>query len=217
MIISTLLKCSFLLVHFSFSYIVCCHFKNEFRVLNNILITLHRYSQSVCLKVIRLMNNWGRKEVEVDRLWEATKCELRENEFWFMSLIFYTENICDLVNIIFQLVNPLPYDKFWDWSISKAFADYINITSKQKFFFGLVENIVGKGENAGYQHFLLYPQCFLKASCSQFLKVWIVWQRVKELLFSRIWDVLSTRAKFIKHSMIWLESYANGNISTLCN
>ena len=25
-----------------------------------------------------------------------------------------------------------------------------------------VENIVGKGENAGYQHFLLFPQCFFK-------------------------------------------------------
>ena len=24
------------------------------------------------------------------------------------------------------------------------------------------ENIVGKGENAGYQHFLLFPQCFQK-------------------------------------------------------
>ena len=23
------------------------------------------------------------------------------------------------------------------------------------------ENIVGKGENTGYQHFLLFPQCFL--------------------------------------------------------
>ena len=27
-----------------------------------------------------------------------------------------------------------------------------------------VENIVGKGENAGYQHFLLFPQWFQKAS-----------------------------------------------------
>ena len=25
-----------------------------------------------------------------------------------------------------------------------------------------VENIVGKGENTGYQHFLLFPQCFTK-------------------------------------------------------
>ena len=32
--------------------------------------------------------------------------------------------------------------------------------------FDRVENIVGKGENAnaGYQHFLLFPQCFEKAS-----------------------------------------------------
>ena len=27
-----------------------------------------------------------------------------------------------------------------------------------------VENTVGKGENAGYQHFLLFPQCFPKLS-----------------------------------------------------
>ena len=25
-----------------------------------------------------------------------------------------------------------------------------------------LENTVGKGENAGYQHFLLFPQCFLR-------------------------------------------------------
>ena len=31
------------------------------------------------------------------------------------------------------------------------------------FVFDRVENIVGKGENAGYQHFLLFPQCFQKA------------------------------------------------------
>ena len=29
-----------------------------------------------------------------------------------------------------------------------------------------VENFVGKGENAGYQHFLLFPKCFLKVSFS---------------------------------------------------
>ena len=30
--------------------------------------------------------------------------------------------------------------------------------------FDTVENIVGKGENAGYLHFLPLPQCFHKAS-----------------------------------------------------
>ena len=29
---------------------------------------------------------------------------------------------------------------------------------------GWIENIVGIGENGGYQHFLLFPQCFQKAS-----------------------------------------------------
>ena len=32
------------------------------------------------------------------------------------------------------------------------------------FVFDRVENIVGKGENAGYKHFLLFSQCFEKAS-----------------------------------------------------
>ena len=38
------------------------------------------------------------------------------------------------------------------------------MAEKLKFVLGRVENIVEKGENAGYQHFLLFPQCFQKAS-----------------------------------------------------
>ena len=37
-------------------------------------------------------------------------------------------------------------------------------SEKLKFVMGWVENIMGKGENAGSQHFLLFPQCFQKAS-----------------------------------------------------
>ena len=36
---------------------------------------------------------------------------------------------------------------------------------KTKFCLRWVENIVGKAENAGHQHFLLFPQCFQKVSC----------------------------------------------------
>ena len=36
-----------------------------------------------------------------------------------------------------------------------------------------VENIVGKGENAGYQHFLHFPLCFQKASFLGSLQVGI--------------------------------------------
>ena len=38
-----------------------------------------------------------------------------------------------------------------------------------------VENIVGKGENAGYQQFLLFLQCSQKAFLSVLSKVGIVW------------------------------------------
>ena len=44
--------------------------------------------------------------------------------------------------------------------------------------FDRVENIVGKGENADNQHFLLFPQCFQVASSSGILKLWIVWKRL---------------------------------------
>ena len=40
--------------------------------------------------------------------------------------------------------------------------------------FDRVENIVEKGENAGYQHFLLLSQCFQKDSFLGSVKSWIV-------------------------------------------
>ena len=39
----------------------------------------------------------------------------------------------------------------------KNFADDKINVSALYFVLGKVENIVGKGENAGYQHFLLFP------------------------------------------------------------
>ena len=53
--------------------------------------------------------------------------------------------------------------------------DKVNVNKKFKFGLGRVENIVGKGENAGHQHFLLFPQCFQKPSVAGSLKVGIVW------------------------------------------
>ena len=46
----------------------------------------------------------------------------------------------------------------------KAFADNNFILAKMvQLLSERIENIVGKGENAGNQHFLLFPQCFEKA------------------------------------------------------
>ena len=40
-----------------------------------------------------------------------------------------------------------------------------------------IESIMEKVENAGDQHFLLFPQCVQNASSSMSLKVWVVWKR----------------------------------------
>ena len=61
----------------------------------------------------------------------------------------------------------LPNGKILDWSKLKAFAD--DKTNVAEMLYSLsdrVENMVGKGENAGYQHFLLFPHCFQKPSLS---------------------------------------------------
>ena len=57
--------------------------------------------------------------------------------------------------------NSLPNDNILDWSKLKAFADNkIKVLKTMIFVFDRVENIAGEKENAGYQHFLLSPQCF---------------------------------------------------------
>ena len=63
--------------------------------------------------------------------------------------------------------NPLPDDKILPLSRLIAFADNnLDVAQIAKFFSYRVENIVEKGENAGFQHFLLFPQCFQKVSFS---------------------------------------------------
>ena len=65
--------------------------------------------------------------------------------------------------------------KILDQSKLKAFADNIlNVASIVIFVFDLVENIERKGENAGYQRFLLFPQCFQKGFFLGWLKLGIV-------------------------------------------
>ena len=73
------------------------------------------------------------------------------------------------------LVNSLPKDKILDETKLKAFADdKINVAWMMISVFDRVENFVGKGENAGYQHFVLFPQCFQKTVSWGSLKVGIM-------------------------------------------
>ena len=58
----------------------------------------------------------------------------------------------------------------------------LSIRTSLKFCLGRVENMVEKGENAGYQHFLLFLHCFQMSSSPGSLRFGIVWQRVNPLL-----------------------------------
>ena len=61
-------------------------------------------------------------------------------------------------------INSLPNDKILDVTKLKAFAEYnIYVGQMMISVSDRVENIVRKGENAGYQHFLLLSPCFQKA------------------------------------------------------
>ena len=78
------------------------------------------------------------------------------------------------------------------WSKLQALADdKINLTEKLKWIFGRVANIVGKGENAGYQHFLLFPQCFQKMSSSELFKA--VKGEKAEDVHSQAWSKFLTK------------------------
>ena len=80
--------------------------------------------------------------------------------------------------------NPLPTDKILHWSKLKVFGDdKINAAEMMISFSDRVENIVGKEENAGYQDFLLFPQCFQTLFFSGSLKVGIVCERVNQLRY----------------------------------
>ena len=64
-------------------------------------------------------------------------------------------------------------DKILGWTNLKAFADVkLTVAKKMISLTDRVENIVGKGENAGYQHFLLFAQCFPKPSLLGVVKSW---------------------------------------------
>ena len=74
------------------------------------------------------------------------------------------------------VLNPLPYNKILDQSKLKAFADNkLKVIKMAKIVLDRIEKIVSKEENAGSQHFLLFPQCFQKAFSLGSLKVGIVW------------------------------------------
>ena len=100
---------------------------------------------------------------ECDTIWTPPQCCDRNSQF-----------------------NSLPNNKTLDWLKLNAFVDdKINVTGKLKLVMRRVENIVGKEENAGDQHFL-FPTMFAKGFSFKVIKLGIVGQMVnKNFLSSR--------------------------------
>ena len=71
----------------------------------------------------------------------------------------------------------------------------------------MVENIVGEGENAGYQHFLLLPQCFQKALSSGDSKVVTVWKGVETAWLDFFPDVADQSAHNVQKNPIFTKQY----------
>ena len=89
---------------------------------------------------------------------DVTSCRERESSFHVtMSFILYLS----LQKL--ELINPFPKDKFLNMTKLKAFVDdKLNVAKMTISLSHRVENTVGKEENAGYQHFLLFPTVFFE-------------------------------------------------------
>ena len=85
--------------------------------------------------------------------------------YWYLLILFNKSQFLLQSECLTLLFNLLPNDQILDMTKLKAFADNkLNIDKMTIFLLDRVENTEGKQENAGYQHFLLYPQSFLKLS-----------------------------------------------------
>ena len=96
-----------------------------------------------------------------------------------MSMYFWVLQVLGTMGLSNEdpvCLNSFPHDKILDMTKLKAFADNkLNIDKMTISLLNRVENTEWKGENAGYQHFLLFPQCFPWPSSLGSLKVGIVW------------------------------------------
>ena len=80
---------------------------------------------------------------------------------FLISRDYYTFGLSPLFDIINSIINTVPNDKFLEKFKLKAICRWQNKCGwKIETCSGSVENIVGKGENAGDEHFLLFPQFF---------------------------------------------------------
>ena len=102
-------------------------------------------------------------------------------------------------------INSTKQQSFKLIQIESTCGDKINVTENLKFILVRVENIVGQGENAGYQHFLHSPQCYQTPSYPGTFKVVICGKELNEWVngCTRIFFLFYIfKNLFLDHSLI---------------
>ena len=87
----------------------------------------------------------------------------------------------------------------------KAFADEkLNVAEMMTSLFDTIENNVVKGENAGYQHFLLFPRCFPKPSSDKNLNMG---KKVDLIFHGEVNIVCKTDKAGYQHFLLYLQCF----------
>ena len=122
-------------------------------------------------------------------LLEKKKILIKSN-FFFSHSVFYPFVEISAIFIKFEIVVRKLFQlaPVQNLLFGKGLTLYQTITTLTTLYEKPFENIVGKGENAGKQHFLLFPQCFLpftkRISISQSLlfcrlQMFSIWANLK--------------------------------------
>ena len=107
------------------------------------------------------MDRWGYNYLtEKKTLWDEAKLLVTSN-FYFSNNVFKGCLMRQNEYLWSKGLNSLSNNNILASTKFKPFAEgKINVAEMTISLSDRLENIVGKGENAGYQHFLLFPQCF---------------------------------------------------------
>ena len=111
------------------------------------------------LKLIKMAESFPKEQ---KTLWEKEKL-LATSNFSFSQCVFKRLVLQTHKNkgLFGKGLNLYQTTTFLDMTKLKAFADQkLNVAEITISLFDRVENTVGKGKNAGYQHFIRFPQCF---------------------------------------------------------
>ena len=182
--------------------------KKEFRMpsISPIWVKQFKYFLSMTEMRGRIRRQfWGQRVLalnfqECARWRKSIRCVDVVSPFFIEHIICYSLQMLNILTL-YQTTKNLDVTK------KKAFAhNKIKVAKMRISLYDRVENTVGKGENAGNQHFLLFPQCFPKLACGNEFKALLIHsvQMIKTFLFhcvQMIKALLNHCVQMIKHSL----------------